>query len=36
MDIDGLIEDCINSSTLITIYPDGNIKEEKLTDLKVK
>ncbi len=36
MDIDGLIEDCINSSTLITIYPDGNTKEEKLIDLEVR
>lgn len=30
MDIDKLIEDCINSSTVITIYPDGNTKEESL------
>lgn len=33
MDIDKLIEDCINSSTLLTIYPDGNTKEENLIDL---
>lgn len=33
MDIEKLIEDCINSSTLLTIYPDGDTKEEKLSDL---
>jgi thiamine biosynthesis protein ThiI len=33
MDIDKLIEDCINSSVLLTIYPDGDTKEEKLSDL---
>lgn len=30
LDIDKLVEDAINSSTLITIYEDGNIKEEPL------
>lgn len=35
MDIEALVEACINSSTLITIYPDGNTKEEALKDLLV-
>lgn len=30
LDIDKLVEDAINSSTLITIYEDGNVKEEPL------
>ena len=30
LDIDKLVEDAINASTLITIYEDGNVKEEPL------